>query len=142
MSEAPPTRGIVLCHGTLAEGLVDAVRRITDVEEGALVAMSNASLSPDELTARIREELVGGAAVVFTDLPSGSCGFAARRLCREKSDLAVISGVNLPQLIDFVMHRTLPLERLVPRLLDRGRAAITCAPPELEDHGRRAASGG
>lgn len=142
MSEAPPTRGIVLCHGTLAEGLVDAVRRITDLEAGALVAMSNAGLSPEELSARVREEVAGGPAVVFTDLPSGSCGFAARRLCREKGDVVVVSGVNLPQLLDFVMHRTLPLDQLVPRLLDRGRAAICCAPSDLEGHGRRAAEGG
>ena len=141
MSEAL-VRGIVLGHGTLAEGFVEAVRQIAGAEADSLLAFSNRGLSPDALAALIRQHLSSDPTILFTDLPSGSCGFAARRLAPEYPNLAVISAVNLPVLLDFVMHRSEPLEQLVPRLLAKGRGAISCAPASLESHGHRAVSGG
>lgn len=117
--------GVVLTHGLLAEGLIDAVQQITGVGEGALVGVSNRGLSPDALLAEVRRVRGDRPAILFTDLPSGSCTLAARRLEGEASGLVVISGVNLPLLLDFVLHRQLPLAELGPRLVDRGRAAIT-----------------
>lgn len=136
MNESAPARAIVVGHGALAEGLVDAVRRICDVGEETLVALSNVGRSPDGLREEIEARLGGGPILVFTDLPSGSCSVAARRLCAGRSDVVVISGVNLPLLLEFVLHRHLPMSELVPRLLAKGRAGIDCAPAERGGHAR------
>jgi len=133
MSDAR-VRGIVLAHGAMAEGLVDAVHTIAGVED-ALVAVSNRGLSPTALVEEIRGETGHGPAIVFTDLPSGSCGVAARLLTRHVEDLAVICGVNLPMLLDFVTHRDLPFNELVPRLVDRAKAAILSVPARVESNG-------
>lgn len=135
MSETP-VRGVVVGHGALAEGLVDAVLQITG-EEDALFAVSNRGLSAEALAGRIRELVGEGPAILFTDLQSGSCAFVAHRLCRDVPGLLLISGANLPILLDFVTHRELPVEELVPRLLDRGRAAIGCAPGDWGVHAGR-----
>lgn len=140
MSEATGVRAVLLGHGGMPEGVVDAVRHITGCDADALVPISNRGRSPDSLAAAVEEVLGTGPGLMFTDLPSGSCGFVARRLTQHGSGLVVISGVNLPLLIDFVMNRALPLDELVPRLLARGRAAIGCAPAHLEEHADRAAS--
>jgi mannose/fructose-specific phosphotransferase system component IIA len=132
MSEAAPARGVVVSHGALAEGLVDAVRQIVGAQADGLVPVSNMGLSPEALAQRIAEAAGGGPAVVFTDLQSGSCALAARRLQHLRSEFIVISGVNLPALLDFVTHRDLPITELVPRLLERGRAGIGCSPGNLE----------
>lgn len=129
MSDPPLLRGIVIGHADMAEGLVAAVRHITGVEEGALVPLSNRECSPDDLAARVARHLEEGPAIVFTDLQSGSCGFAARRLTRERPDLAVVCGVNLPLLVDFVMHRDMSPPELVARLVDKGRASIIAIQP-------------
>ena len=53
-------RGVVVGHGAMAMGMVDAVRRIAGIEEDALVALSNEGKGPDAL----RDDLghrVGGA---------------------------------------------------------------------------------
>jgi mannose/fructose-specific phosphotransferase system component IIA len=142
MSENRPARAILLAHGNMAEGIVDAVRQITGAEADALAPLSNRGLSPPVLAERVRQLVEQGAGILFTDLQSGSCGFAARLLARDFPDLIVISGVNLPVLLEFVLHRGLPLDQLVPRLLARGRAAIGCAPARFEEHGDRAVSGG
>lgn len=139
MSEAS-VHGIVLAHGTMAAGMVDAVRQITGLAEGALVPVSNRGLSPEALAAEVRKN-VHGATIVFTDLQSGSCGFAARRYCLDIPDLAIVSGVNLPILLEFAMLRDLPLQELVPKLLNKARSAITSSFTTAGPHEHRAVSG-
>jgi mannose/fructose-specific phosphotransferase system component IIA len=141
MSEARPLRAVLLGHGTMPDGLVDAVRHITGCEPETIVPVSNTAMSPEALAARVLQAAGDGTVILFTDLQSGSCGFVARRLAQAQRQMVVISGVNLPMLIEFVMNRRLPLEELVPRLLSRGRAAIGCSPAGLEDDERRALSG-
>lgn len=129
MNEAVAVQGVLIAHGAFAEGVLDAVRRITGVDD-ALTAVSNRGLGPDALAQAIVAQLDGGPAILFTDLKSGSCGMTAHRLLRDRPGLRVISGVNLPMLLEFAMHRTQPLNTLVPRLLEKGRAAIGCSPDE------------
>ncbi len=133
-------RGIVVCHGLLAEGLVDAVRHITGVADGVLIPLSNRGLSPETMAAAIRGEVGDGPAIIFTDLTAGSCGFAARRLNQQLDGISVVSGVNLPLLVHFVMHQEEPLETLLPMLVEKGRAAICSAPAKTGDHGHSAVS--
>lgn len=142
MSDVVPARGILLAHGGMAEGIVDAVRHITGADEEVLVPLSNRGLSAAALAEEVRTRMGPGPTLLFTDLKSGSCGFAAHLLARDLKDLVIISGVNLPLLLEFVMLRQLPLEELVPRLLEKGRAAVGCSPATMEPHADRVASGG
>ena len=143
MSEAQPLRGIVIAHGDMAEGLVTAVRHITGIEEGVLVPLSNRECSPEDLTKRVADQLDGGPAVLFTDLQAGSCGFAARRLTRERPDVPVVCGVNLPLLVDFVMHRDMDPRALLERLVEKGRGSIVAIQPtDSGAHGGSALSRG
>jgi len=117
-------RGILISHGEMAQGMVDAVRKITGVGPEALVALSNEGLGPEALLARVGEWVGEGPVILFTDLQTGSCAFAARFVCRDPGSRTVVFGTNLPMLLDFVFHRELPMDELVERLVDRGRAAI------------------
>jgi mannose/fructose-specific phosphotransferase system component IIA len=128
MSEGAAVRGVVLAHGLLAEGLVDAARQITGAGDEVLIARSNRGLSPVAFVEEVRRLFGNGPGIIFTDLPSGSCYLTARRLHREGLQLLVISGVNLAVLLDFIMHRDLALTELGPRLLEKGRAAISITP--------------
>jgi mannose/fructose-specific phosphotransferase system component IIA len=138
MSDAP-VHGIVLAHGTMASGLVDAVRQITGLDSDVLTPLSNRGLSPETLAAEVRSH-VQGRTILFTDLQSGSCGFAARRYCQDIPDLVIISGVNLPILLEFAMLRNLPFDELVPRLVNKARSAITSS-YTADSHEHRAVSG-
>src|SRR5687767_6378072 len=141
MSESG-VRGIVIAHGDMASGLVDAVRHIAGVTGDFLTPLSNRGLGPEALAQEVRKLASNEPTIVFTDLQSGSCGFAARRCLQGNPRLVVISGVNLPILLEFVMKRHLPLDELVPFLLKKGRAAICCSPATLETNEHRAVSGG
>ncbi len=128
MSKERMVQGVVLAHGTMAQGLVDAVARISGVTDEALVAITNNGKSPDILEAELGAFVGNGPVIIFTDLPSGSCAVAARVCCRAGGEEAIISGVNLPVLLDFVFHRDLPLPDLVPRLLSKGREGMSSVP--------------
>lgn len=138
MSES--VRGLVVSHASLAEGLVQSVRQIAGVDGDVLRAVSNEGCGPEALQNAVQAQTGDGPVIVFTDMPSGSCAFAARRLTVDRPGTAVVCGVNLPMLLDFVFHRELPLPELVDRLVNKGKAAITGQCREMSAHADRAAS--
>lgn len=113
--------GVIVAHADVAEALVRAVEGISGVED-ALVPLSNRGCTPEELERRLAASLSGGRAVIFVDLESGSCAHAGRRAARRSGDAAVITGVNLPMLLDFVFHRRMRLPDLARRLEEKARA--------------------
>ncbi|MEX1256082.1 MAG: hypothetical protein WEG36_00535 [Gemmatimonadota bacterium] len=122
--EVPLVRGVLVTHGSMCFGMVDAVRKIAGAPADALVPVSNEAKGPDELL-RTVDELAGpGPAIIFTDLQTGSCALAARFACRDPDGRRVVYGTNLPMLLDFVFHRHLSLDALVQRVLERGREAV------------------
>lgn len=116
-------RGVVAAHGDLATGLVRAVEEVSGVY-GALVPVSNRDCDRDTLERRIAEAMGDGPGVVFVDMPSGSCLFAALHDLRGWTDVRVVTGVNLAMLLDFVFHRDLPVETAVQRAVETGARAI------------------
>jgi N-acetylgalactosamine PTS system EIIA component len=121
-------RGVVVAHAELADGLISAVQRITGVDDDVLVGLSNEGLSPDGIRQRLDQILKGGPGIVFSDLREGSCGMVARRVCVGREDRVLVTGVNLPMLLDFAMQRDQPLNELARRLVQRGRTAVTAFP--------------
>ena len=133
MSEPVPVRGVLVTHGSMAQGMVDAVRRISGVEAEALVAVSNDGKKPEDVGSEIIGVIQDEPAVVFTDLGSGSCTLAARLSCRDRREVVLLTGVNLPMLLDFVFHRTLPLAELAERLAVQGKDGVRLVrPPEAD----------
>lgn len=125
MSE--PLKGIVLSHAALAEGMVDAVRQITG-DTGGLIAVSNDGCDSGELGRRLAAAIGGADAVVFVDLPGGSCLQAAMRHSRSSAAVAVVAGVNLAMLLDFVYHRNLPPAEAARRAAEHGVQAVRTVP--------------
>ena len=122
---------MIVAHGGLAEGFLSALTRVAGPQEN-LWPLSNEALSGEALMTRIGElldERAGGREVfVFTDLDAGSCGLAGRRLLADERVRAVFFGVNLPLLIEFAFLQAEPLEKLVPLMLAKSRAALGVRP--------------
>jgi mannose/fructose-specific phosphotransferase system component IIA len=121
MSE--PTRGVIVSHAAVAQALLSAVAAITGVSD-ALVAVSNDGCDSGALAARLARAIGDQPTVLFVDLPGGSCLTSAVRLARGKSDVAVVTGVNLAMLLDFVFHRDVPPAEAARRAVDAGSKAI------------------
>lgn len=139
MSES--VRGLIVAHSSLAEGMAAAVRQISGVEEDALITLSNEGRGPEGLIEGVTAAVGDRPAIIFTDLSSGSCAFAARKISIDRPGTGIVCGVNLAVLLDFVFHRDLPLPELVERLVEKGRVGITGACREEAKHADRALSG-
>lgn len=113
-----------MAHGEVASALIEAVRRITGVDD-VLTSVSNEGLGAERLRERVLEACSPGPVVVFVDMAAGSCAMAGLGVRRTATDVAVITGVNLPMLVDFVFNRHLPIDSLVSRLVEKGRGAVS-----------------
>ena len=116
-------RGVVAAHGGLAEALVRAVESISGIT-GALRPVSNDDCDRGRLEGRIGEAIGGVPAVVFVDMPSGSCLFAALSRFKAEPNVRVVTGVNLAMLVDFVFHRESTPEAAAERAAATGVKAI------------------
>jgi mannose/fructose-specific phosphotransferase system component IIA len=116
-------RGIIVSHAAVAQALVAAVRAITGIDN-ALTAISNEGCGTEQLAERLRDAVGDGPALLFVDLPGGSCMTSSMRYAKQHADIAVVTGVNLAMLLDFVFHRNISPEEAARRAVDAGAKAI------------------
>ncbi len=112
-----------MSHAKLAAAFVDAVAEITG-QADALVPVSNEGCSRTILSDRLKEAIHSVPSVVFVDLPGGSCLQAAIAYLRTHRDVAVVAGVNLAMLVDFVYHRDLTPAGAAQRATEVGGRAV------------------
>ena len=118
-----PIKGVVVGHAGLAAALVDAVEQIAGAGSG-LIAVSNTDCDRGALEERIVQAALPGPTLVFIDMPSGSCHFAAMRRFETVPDVRVVTGVNLAMLLEFVFHREGDLADVARHLAEVGARAV------------------
>lgn len=120
-------RALLVTHGDLGNELLSTAQLIVGPQEGAKV-LSNRELSSESLSDAIRAELLTygeDEAVIFVDVAGGSCLCACRMAESALNRVRVVSGVNLPMVLEFFHYRgRLPLGELVDRVAVKGKAGI------------------
>ena len=82
-------------------------------------------LSATDIEALLRDTMERtGVHVIFTDLRAGSCTMAARRILRGMPSAVLVSGANLPTLLDFVFADAETAVTAARHAAERGRASI------------------
>jgi PTS system mannose-specific IIA component len=122
-------RGIIVGHYDFAMAMLTTVEHIIGKQSDVEV-ISNRGLSCDALTKKIADIVARGdpaQTIVFLDLPGGSCTISCYNLLKNEANqiLNIISGVNLPILIEFFMLRDKhSVNELVPILMEKGKDNI------------------
>jgi mannose/fructose-specific phosphotransferase system component IIA len=123
-------RAVLVTHGALGGELVRTAEAILGRQEGVAI-VSNEAVSLDGLVETLRDAAGAPGPVVFlVDLLGGSCCHACRAVRAELGTNAfVITGVNLPMLLEFFYHRDrVTFAELQERLLRKGRDGVQSLP--------------
>ncbi len=100
-------KAIIITHGDLGRSLLNTTQKIIGEQQGIKV-ISNEHISMKDLVENLhaavkdwdKEKLI-----FFIDFLGGSCWHAARVVKKDKEDITLISGVNLPMLLAYINHR-------------------------------------
>src|SRR5437867_3222544 len=123
MSRVPALR---VMHADLASALLRAAQTVYGPVEGVEV-LSNEGLSRDALEAEIDRRVAAWPAggLVLTDFWGGSCHLCGLSATRGRTEVALVTGLNLPILLDYLHNREhLPPGRLAERLQKKGQDSI------------------
>jgi len=117
---------LLATHADLAAALLRSAERVYGTIEGVEV-VSNEGLSRRDLERVIGERVAdwttGG--IVMCDFWGGSCHVCGAAATRGRDDVAVVTGVNLPMLLDFLHNRDqLAAMALADRLVLKGHDSI------------------
>lgn len=102
---------------------MSAVQEIAGDDE-ALIAVTNIGMGRDRLCEVVTDLIQDSPTVVFVDLPGGSCLQSVLAAARDRADVALVTGVNLPMLLDFVFNRDVTPAEAAERAAEVGARAI------------------
>lgn len=125
---------VVITHGMMAEGILDSVQMIMGEQEQltSLGLMSDMDIEnfKELVYEKIKEVDQGKGVLAFVDLfgasPFNSAGANLTRLSEEETDLRVVTGVNLPMLLETMNARNYmeTLDELYTNAIDTGKEGI------------------
>lgn len=124
---APPAiPALLIMHADLSAALLRAAAQVYGPVEG-VESLSNEGLSKDALEEAIERRVArwdhGG--LVFTDIYGGSCHLCGSKAARGHGDVVVVSGLNLPILLDYLHNRDrFGVRELAERLQQKGQSSI------------------
>jgi len=127
--ETPPaTRvpALIVTHADLAQALVRAAERVVGRIEDVTL-LSNEGLSRDDLEDAIEASIQGWThgGLLLTDFWGGSCHTCGASAARRHGELVIVTGINLPLLLDYLYNRDrLSAPELAERLQQKGRDSI------------------
>ena len=99
---------IVAAHGHLAEGLIASSAMIAGPQEDLVAVTFDPSEGPDDLLAKYAAAVEKSSSdhyLILVDLLGGSPYNAAARFAAQREDADVVTGVNLPMLIEVLGGR-------------------------------------
>ena len=121
---------VLVSHGGMAEGMVEAIRMITGIEEQLEAVGLYEEDSPEGLMDLVQEAVkrvdTGDGAILFVDLFGATPFNSSARLAMTQGDsLEVVCGMNLPMILELIMQREgESLAAMVDMAVDTGRNGV------------------
>lgn len=123
---------IIATHGKLAEGLLDSIKLImgeqSDFHVLSLCHGDDIELFREKIKEKVIEISDGDGVIIFVDLFFASPYNQAARIYPEVKEYPyrLITGVNLPMLVDFITLRNsdISLDELAQHVMEAGKDGI------------------
>jgi mannose/fructose-specific phosphotransferase system component IIA len=123
---APRVPALIVTHADLGTALVRAAESVVGkIEDVGLLSNENLSRTDLEeaIETSVRAWSRGG--LLLTDFWGGSCHTCGASAARRHGEVIIVTGVNLPLLLDYLYNRDkLAVGALAERLQQKGRDSI------------------
>lgn len=140
-TDSPQPIGVVVAtHGDMARALIASAEMIVGAQDNVVAVCLEHQDSLESfhaaLNAAIRQAERGAGVLVLIDLFGGTPGNAAS-LSAHEQQLHVVSGVNLPMLLEvFLSRTTMSPAALAAHALESGKAGIVDIAAKVREQGR------
>jgi mannose PTS system EIIA component len=117
---------LLVTHADLGAALLRAAECVYGPVEDVAV-LSNEGTSREGLEQAIEAHVAGwsGSGIVLTDFPGGSCQQCGLLAARQHPEILVVTGINLPGLLDYLHNReSLSAAELAQHLMTRARDSV------------------
>ncbi|MFD1899458.1 PTS sugar transporter subunit IIA [Enterococcus termitis] len=121
------TRIILVSHFGLASGIKKALEFIVGVQkEVYTIELDEEGIEAFKEKCRLlSKDSFEGTTIIVSDLPAGSPGATAFSLLNGTGDVRLISGMNLPLLLDLVLSSSVKtIDALIPEAISSAKEAI------------------
>lgn len=122
---------IIVTHVDYGSALLKAAEFIVGPVQDCTCIQVDSSLEVSETVSRLQEAVdrlsAGNGVVVLTDMFGGTPTNLSLSLLGSRTDVEVLTGVNLPMLLRVLSNRTLPLEDLAELAINAGCEGIIAA---------------
>ncbi|MFC6294616.1 PTS sugar transporter subunit IIA [Lactiplantibacillus daoliensis] len=120
---------VVVSHGEFANGVVNSSYMIFGQQEKVQTVTFNLDEDPEDLTEKLDAAIatfdVDDQVLFLVDLWGGSPFNAASRIVAEHTDrMGLITGLNLPMLIEAYTVRDKPIDEVIAHLEETGKIGI------------------
>lgn len=120
-------RIILVSHLGLATGMKNALEFIVG-EQPQLYAVELDEEGIEQFKKKLsllQHEIKATNTIIVSDIPSGSPGATAYSYFAETSNVHLLSGMNLPLVLDLVLSSTVkPIEQLIPDAINAAQETI------------------
>lgn len=118
---------IITGHGNYASGLLSSIELIAGNQEKLEVVDFKEGDSSDLLNKNIKEaisRLSNENIIIFTDIPGGTPFNQSVLISQEYSKIEVITGTNLPAIIDGLFNREMDINEFVEKVVLTGKDSL------------------
>ena len=122
---------LIISHGTLGECVKDTAAMIVGPRDNVAALALNRNDKVEFFSEKIKIAVAkldtGEGVLIFADMFGGTPCNAAMALYHSSDKISVLTGFNLPIVIEALMHSNKPLEELVKGLMDKKEKTIVDA---------------
>jgi PTS system mannose-specific IIA component len=120
---------VIVTHGTMSEGLLDAARMIVGEQEGivgvGLLECDDVESLMERVAQAVQQVETGDGTLVLVDVFGASPFNASARLAMAGGNLEVLTGVSLPMVLELAVQREgQSLQELVELAREAGASGI------------------
>jgi PTS system mannose-specific IIA component len=122
---------LIVSHYTLGESVRDTASLIIGARDNVMALALNkndkAEVFGEKIKAAVEKLDKGDGVLIFADMFGGTPCNVAMTLYLNNDKVKIITGFNLPIILDAVMHSGKPLDELVKLLIDKREKTIVDA---------------